>query len=74
MSGMPDADRCRHFPPGGILGYPLDQLQEEVAYLAYYLHWQPDQLFGMEHADRRLWVEKVADIHRKAQAGSEVEG
>ncbi|MGE0598878.1 MAG: DUF6760 family protein [Dehalococcoidia bacterium] len=64
---MLNTNRRGHFPPGGIVGYPLEQLHEEVAYLAYYLHWQPDSILSMEHADRRLWVAEVADIHRRAE-------
>ena len=60
--------RRGHFAPGGIVGYPLERLHEEVAYLAYYLHWQPDALLTMEHGDRRLWVAEVADIHRRAES------
>ena len=66
VPGVFDADRRGHFAPGGILGYPLDRIQEEVAYLAYYLHWPPDRLLDMEHGDRRMWVGQVADIHRRA--------
>ena len=24
------------------MGYPLEQLYQEVAYIAYYFHWNPD--------------------------------
>ena len=63
---MSDPYRCGYISPGGVVGYPLDRIHEEVAYLAYYLHWQPEDLLEMEHADRRLWVRQVADIHRRA--------
>ena len=68
---MFNTNRRGHFSPGGIVGYPLERLHEEVAYLAYYLHWQPDQLMNMEHGDRRLWVRQVADIHHRAAAAAE---
>jgi hypothetical protein len=50
---------------GGIKGYPLEQLFEEVAYIAYYLHWPLDAILEMEHDDRREWVEKIAEINKK---------
>ena len=70
---MFDADRRGHLSPGGVVGYPLERIQEEVAYLAYYLHWQPVDLLSMEHGDRRMWVGRVADIHRKAATAAGVE-
>lgn len=62
---MFDTDRRGHIAPGGIVGYPLDRLHEEVAYLAYHLHWPPDELLALEHQDRRTWVEEVGRINRK---------
>lgn len=50
---------------GGIVGYPLDQLHEEVAYLAYHFHWPLDQILDLEHADRRRWVEEISKINRR---------
>jgi hypothetical protein len=38
---------------------------EEVAYIAYYMHWSLEDILGMEHQDRRQWAEKVANINRK---------
>jgi hypothetical protein len=51
--------------PGGIAGYPLDRLYEEVAYLAYHFHWPPDSLLDLDHAERRRWVDEVASINRR---------
>ena len=70
---MLDAHRRGHFAPGGIVGYPLERLEEEVAYLAYYLHWEHTELMAMEHGDRRMWVGQVADIHRRAAAAAGAE-
>lgn len=53
------------FQPGGIAGYPLDRLYEEVAYLAYHFHWPPDALLDLDHAERRRWVDEVASINRR---------
>ena len=47
-----------------MTGYPLDQLFEEVAYLAYYFHWPHDQIMGMEHRDRVQWIDEITRINR----------
>jgi hypothetical protein len=45
--------------------YPLAQLQEEVAFIAYYLHWDHDAVMQMEHSDRRAWVTQVSTINQR---------
>ena len=47
------------------MGYPLDRLYEEVAYVAYYFHWPPEQILEMEHGERQKWVEEIAKINRQ---------
>ena len=65
MSRMQDRVRRGAKLRGGIIGYPLDQLHEEVAYLAYHFHWPLDQILSLEHADRRRWVEEISKINRR---------
>jgi Family of unknown function (DUF6760) len=48
------------------VGYPLDQLYREVAYVAYHFHWEHDRVMTLEHADRRRWVSEIADLNRRA--------
>lgn len=48
-----------------MISYPLDQLNEEVAYIAYYFHWPLREILEMEHNDRRQWVEQIAGINRR---------
>lgn len=48
---------------GGIVGYPLKQLYEEVAFVAYHFHWGHAEVMGMEHADRRRWVSEISGIN-----------
>jgi len=60
--------------PGGVLGYPLDELHGEVAFIAFHFHWAHDQVMTLEHADRRRWVAEISNINREmnehdAQAG-----
>lgn len=50
---------------GGIVGYPLERLHEEVAYIAYHFHWPLDAIFALEHRDRVGWVEEIAKINRR---------
>ena len=48
-----------------MISYPLEQLQEEVAYIAYHFHWLLKEILEMEHNDRRQWAEKISEINRK---------
>jgi hypothetical protein len=45
--------------------YPLDQLQEEVAFVSYYLHWDHQSVMEMEHNYRRDWVAQVSTINQR---------
>jgi hypothetical protein len=45
--------------------YATDQLYEEVAYVAYHLHWGLDSILELEHPDRRRFVEEIAVINRR---------
>jgi hypothetical protein len=57
---------------GGISGYPLDQVYKEVAFIAYYFHWDHDQVMQMPHAQRKHWCEEISTINRKL--GEETKG
>ncbi len=50
---------------GGIVGYPLEQLQQEVAFIAYYFHWPLETILDLQHTDRRGWVEEISAINRR---------
>ena len=47
--------------------YATDRLHEEVAYVAYHLHWSLDDLLDLEHADRRRYVEEIGRINARVQ-------
>ena len=49
---------------GGALGYPPEQLFQEVAYLAYYFHWPHSEIMDMNHIERLRWVNELARINR----------
>lgn len=57
---------------GGALGCLPDRLYEEVAYLAYHLHWPYEQLMALDHVERRRWLAQVSRINGQldADAGS----
>jgi hypothetical protein len=65
MPGLPDTTRGGSSRVGGVVGYPLNRLHEEVAYLAYHFHWALDEILQLEHAERQQWVKQVADINRR---------
>ncbi|HLB49782.1 MAG TPA: DUF6760 family protein [Anaerolineales bacterium] len=68
---MPGQARGGPRHAGGVVGYPLDRLREEVAYLAYHFHWQLDDILELEHAERQQWVKEVADINRRLNSTAE---
>lgn len=49
---------------GGIVGYPLDRLYEEVAFIAYHFHWSYEEIIDMEHRERQRWVDEISKINR----------
>lgn len=51
--------------------YPSDRLYEEMAFLAYYLHWPYDQLMQMQHQERRRWCNEVSQINKKLSGTKE---
>ncbi len=48
-----------------MTGYPLADLYEEVAFLAYHFHWDYETIMNMEHRERKLWCEEVSKINKK---------
>jgi hypothetical protein len=49
--------------------YVADRLHEEVAYVAYHLHWPLDDILDLEHADRLRYVSEVAKINTRISQG-----
>ena len=56
---------------GGIVGYPLEQMHEEVAFIAYYFHWPLQEIMELQHSDRRGWVEEISTINRRLREEAE---
>ncbi|HEY2296529.1 MAG TPA: DUF6760 family protein [Jatrophihabitans sp.] len=49
-----------------MMRYPTDALWQEMAYLAYHLHWDLEQLLDLEHMDRVRMVRAVASLNERA--------
>ncbi len=60
---MPAHIRFRGKHGGGVVGYPLESLFKEVAYLAYYFHWPHESIMNMDHRHRLEWVGELGDIN-----------
>ncbi|MFN8503422.1 DUF6760 family protein [Kouleothrix sp.] len=54
-----------------MVGYPLERLHEEVAYIAYHFHWSRDEVLALEHRERALWVERIAAINQQINQAAE---
>jgi hypothetical protein len=63
---VPAGDALR----GGIVGYPLEQLREEVAFIAFHFHWSHEQLMNLEHRERRHWVSEISSINTRLNEGA----
>ncbi len=48
-----------------MIGYPLDRIYEEVAFIAYHFHWQHEDIMNMEHRERKRWCEEISKINSK---------
>jgi hypothetical protein len=46
--------------------YPTEALWQEIAYLAYHIHWSLDTLLDLEHMDRVRMVRAVASFNERA--------
>ena len=56
-----------------MMGYPLDRLFEEVAYVSYHFHWPYDQIMQLEHKERQRWVGEIAQINRRLNESASTE-
>ncbi len=44
---------------------PRAQLYEEMAFVAFHLHWSRAELMNLEHAERRRWCQEVSAINKR---------
>lgn len=54
-----------------MIGYPLERLYEEVAYIAYHFHWPREEILSMEHPERQTWVKHIASINQRLNEAAE---
>jgi hypothetical protein len=45
--------------------YAADRLWEEVAYVAYHLHWSLDSILDLEHPVRTRVIEEIDRLHQR---------
>ncbi|MCL2698122.1 MAG: hypothetical protein FWE74_08590 [Oscillospiraceae bacterium] len=71
-------DYCSHkFYNGGITTdfrlIPPAQLLKEAAFIAYYFHWNHDDIMSLPHEQRRAWCTEISSINRElsSEAGGE---
>jgi hypothetical protein len=56
----------KFYPTGGIDLYPAKRLYEEMGYIAYYFHWDEEQVLSLPHIERNRWTREIARINREA--------
>jgi Family of unknown function (DUF6760) len=45
-------------------------LYEEVAFVAYHFHWQPEAVLNLDHSERRRWVNEISAINQRMNEAS----
>ncbi len=49
--------------------YAVEQLFEEIAYVAYHFHWALDDILDLEHPVRRRFIHQIAEINHRLSGG-----
>ena len=49
-----------------MLRYPPEAIWQEIAFLAYHLHWPLDDLLDLEHGDRVRLIRAVSNLNTQA--------
>lgn len=52
---------------GGIAGYPLERIYEEVAYIADAFHWSSEEILEMPHWERIRWCKEIDALRGKSR-------
>ncbi len=53
----------KFFSAGRMTRTPVEQLYKEAAFIAYYFHWQQDEILLMPHRVRRRWCAGISEIN-----------
>lgn len=48
----------------GTIAYPLEQLYQEVAAIAFHFHWSLDEILNLEHQERQRWIAAIESLKR----------
>ena len=44
------------------MGYPLERVYQEVAYLGTRLHWTREELLNLDHVERQRWLQQIIQL------------
>jgi hypothetical protein len=47
------------------VAYPVIRVREEVAFIAYHMHWSLTEILNLPHRERVEWVGQVSQINKK---------
>ncbi|MEL6167033.1 MAG: DUF6760 family protein [Cyanobacteria bacterium J06628_3] len=50
-----------------MVGYPSEQLYEEVACIASEFHWSLEEIIVLEHNERRRWVGEIGKLRKELE-------
>jgi hypothetical protein len=59
---MPDTIRSGGATTGGVIGYPLAWVYDEVAYLGTRVHWSLTELLSLAHGERARWINALRHL------------
>ena len=48
-----------------IQTYPAEKLYEEMAFIAYYMHWSREEIMTLSHLERIRWCNEISGINRR---------
>lgn len=63
--------RSDKFYRGGISLYPKDEMYREMAFIAYYFHWDMKEIMELDHMSRLKWCKEISYINEKAGSSDE---
>jgi len=50
--------------------HPVEILYEEMAFIAYHLHWSREEFMNLDHVERRRWCDEISRINRTLDGAS----
>jgi hypothetical protein len=65
LSRVPAQVRTGGGNGGGVIGDPLTELYEEIAFVAFHFPWGEQEVMQMEHRERRRWVAEISKLNRR---------